>query len=246
MKSIIVIPTYNERDNIRELIATIRKQVFAEKPEILVVDSASPDGTAAAVEEICKTDAGVHLFSQPKKLGLGKAYMDGMRWVLERNYDCLVTMDADFSHHPRYLPTMLNEITLKDLVIGSRYVDGGALKSWPYHRRLLSKFANWYARTLTGLPFSDLTAGFHCFRTPLLKRVLSHPLETEGYAFLVELKFLSILEGAKYREIPIVFSDRTKGASKISKQVIWESVMFTLKLARHRAEVLERLKEKPL
>lgn len=231
----IIIPTYNERDNIREMITEIYSQSFLNQPDVLVVDSASPDGTAAAVKELCEKNDQVKLINQPQKMGLGKAYLEGMRWGIQQNYDCIITMDADFSHHPKYLPQMLVAIQDQDMIIGSRYVKGGKLKNWPYRRKLLSAFANWYARTLTGLPFYDLTAGFHCFRTPLLKKILTHSIQTEGYAFLVELKFHAIMEKASFREIPIIFSDRTKGSSKISNRVIMESVRFVLHLARSRS-----------
>lgn len=229
MKPIIVIPTYNERDNIRELVGSIRAEVKSIRPDILVVDSASPDGTADTVRAIKERDPMVHLISQNAKLGLGRAYLDGMQWALERDYDSLVTMDADFSHHPRYLDLFFRETQKHDLVVGSRYIKGGELRNWPLARRFLSRFANGYARLLTGLPFSDLTGGFHCFRADLLKKILRYHIHSEGYAFLMELKSLAILQGARYKEIPIIFSDRTRGDSKISKRVILEAVFFVLK-----------------
>lgn len=229
MKPVIVIPTYNEGENIQDLVTAIRAENLNPVPDILVVDSASPDGTAETVLNIQKHDPLLHLFRQNAKLGLGKAYLDGMRWALERDYDCLVTMDADFSHHPKYLHRLFREIGTYDLVIGSRYIPGGELKNWPESRRMLSRFANWYARTLMGLPFSDLTSGFHCFRTDLLKKILQNRIHAEGYAFLMELKYLALLYGARFCEVPIIFSDRTKGDSKISKKVILESALFVLK-----------------
>ena len=227
MKPIVLIPTFNEKGNISELIHLLREEMGVDLP-ILVVDSASPDGTAQAVRELQQVDRFLHLLEQPAKLGLGCAYLDGMDWVLKRDYDCLITMDTDFSHHPRYLPLFLKEIDNADLVIGTRYIPGGELRNWPASRRMLSRFANWYARTLMGLPFSDMTSGFHCFRTLLLKRILRYRIHTEGYAFLMELKFLAIAQGARYREVPIIFSDRTYGDSKISKRVILESMLFVL------------------
>ena len=152
--------------------------------------------------------------------------MDGMDWVLKRDYEALVTMDADMSHHPKYLVPMLEAIRDHDLVVGSRYMKGGGLENWPLARQCLSRFANGYASTLTGLPFHDLTSGFQCFRTTLLRKVLSHNIHTEGYAFLVELKFLSIVQRAHFKEVPIIFTDRTRGTSKISKRVIFESMLF--------------------
>lgn len=236
MKPIVIIPTYNERENVQDLVTAIRVEKFETPPHILVVDSASPDQTAAAVNGMRQNDPNLFLLSQEAKLGLGKAYLDGMRWALERGYDCLVTMDADFSHHPKYLHRFFKEIGAYDLVIGSRYIPGGELKNWPESRRMLSRFANWYARMLMGLPFSDLTSGFHCFRTDLLKKILQNRIHTEGYAFLMELKYLALLFGARFCEVPIIFSDRTKGASKISKKVILESALFVLKRIGQRAQ----------
>lgn len=230
MKPIVVIPTYNERENICDLIGVIIQESSHPDLEILVVDSASPDQTSSAVGEMQKQIAGLHLLTQPAKLGLGRAYLDGMRWALDRSYDCLITMDADFSHHPSYLKDFLEKLKTYDLVVGSRYTPGGRLENWPWHRRALSGFANGYAKILTGLPFSDLTSGFHGFRTPLLKKILDHAIHTEGYAFLIELKHLAILERARFLEVPIIFSDRTRGSSKISKRVIFESMLFVWSL----------------
>ena len=229
MKPIAIIPTYNERENIKEIIPIIRQHVKNYDLHILVVDSASPDGTQEAVLEIQKSDPQVFLLSQKAKLGLGAAYEDGMRWALDHGYDRVITMDADFSHHPRYLNTLLKESLDKELVFGSRYVPGGELKNWPRSRQLLSRFANWYASRITGLPFSDLTSGFHCFHSNLLRKILQDPLRADGYAFLIALKFLAIANGATCLEVPIIFSDRTKGEFKISKRVILESVFFVWK-----------------
>lgn len=234
MKPIIVIPTYNESDNIKELVSLIRTHVDNPNLEILVVDSTSPDDTASVVRELKKEDSKLHLLSQPGKLGLGKAYLDGMAWALKKDYDCLIMMDADLSHHPRYLASMLEKIKKYDLVIGSRYIKGGGLENWPIHRRILSVFANWYARTLIGLPLYDLTSGFNCFRTSLLRKILQSPIRTEGYTFLIELKRNSVLMGASIQEIPIIFTNRRKGSSKISKRVIVESIFFVLKCSLNR------------
>ena len=229
MKVLVCVPTYNEKKNIAEMVRLIRAETQGMEIDILVIDSASPDGTAEADLDLQKEDSGLFLFRQPAKLGLGRAYLDGMRWALTKPYDYLITMDADFSHHPRYLRQLLAVAPDHDLVIGSRYAKGGRLENWPLRRRILSRFANWYATTLTGLPFNDLTSGFHCFHTELLRRILEHPIQTEGYAFLVELKFHAIMHGATFAEVPIVFTDRINGDSKISKKVIRESVFFVLK-----------------
>lgn len=237
MKSIVVIPTYNERENIQDIVRCIRNECLLEPIDIIVVDSASPDGTAWAVAQLQKEDPEVYLLSQKEKLGLGRAYLDGINWAIQRNYDCLITMDADFSHHPRYLPVLLKEAASFDLVIGSRYIHGGKLENWPLARRLLSRFANWYAGTLTSLPFKDLTSGFHCFRIPLLKKILRMPIHTDGYAFLIELKFRALILGATYKETPIIFSDRARGVSKISKRVMFESMLYVLKLLSQRNRI---------
>jgi dolichol-phosphate mannosyltransferase len=236
MRPIVIVPTYNERENIRDLITTIRQEVTQYDLHILVVDSASPDLTSEVVCELQGRDATIFLIKQSAKLGLGTAYQEGMRWVLDRGYDRVITMDADFSHHPRYLESFLRESDRYDLVVGSRYVSGGELQNWPRSRRMLSRFANWYASRITGLPFSDLTSGFHCFHSDLLKLILKDPLRAEGYAFLIALKFLAVVHGAQCLEIPIIFSDRTKGESKISERVILESVFFVWKcfFQRHR------------
>ncbi len=243
MKPIIVIPTYNERENISELVSLIHKEAGEWSLSILVVDSASPDGTAKVVRKLQGQYPHLYLLEQTAKRGLGNAYLEGMRWALERDFDYLITMDADFSHHPGHLNDMLQKIEHSDLVVGSRYIAGGELRNWPKRRRFLSQFANWYARTLTGLPFSDLTSGFHCFRTPLLRKILRYRIHAEGYAFLIELKFLAILQGARFGEIPIIFNDRTKGDSKISKRVILESILIVLLRSLHRARILRLVKQ---
>ena len=242
MKAVAIIPTYNERENIRELIALIRSEVSHCDLDVLVVDSASPDRTGDAVVQIMEHDSQLFLLRQSAKLGLGVAYQEGMQWALERGYERIITMDADFSHHPRYLDQFLQASETKDLVVGSRYVSGGELQNWPLARKCLSRFANWYASKITGLPLSDLTSGFHCFHGELLRKILRDPLGAEGYAFLVALKFLAFVNGARYVEIPIVFSDRTKGESKISKRVIFESILFVWKcfFQRHRLKGANR------
>lgn len=242
MKAIVVTPTYNEADNMEELVRTIRTEVQTPL-DILVVDSASPDGTADRVRELQKKYPGLHLYEQKAKLGLGRAYLDGMQWVLDREYDCLITMDADLSHQPKYLRDHLREIQHHDLVVGSRYVPGGGLYNWPRRRLVMSRFANWYATTLTGLPFQDLTSGFQCFRTPLLRNILRYRIHTEGYAFLVELKFLAIMQHARYKEIPIIFANRRSGDSKISKRVMFESMFFIFNRSFQRGRVKKTLRE---
>ncbi len=241
MKTIVCIPTYNEADNIPGLVAAIRAEVTLPL-DILVVDSASPDKTADKVRELQKKDPNLHLLEQKAKLGLGKAYLDGMDWVLSNGYDAMITMDADFSHQPKYLNDHLRLIQNHDLVVGSRYIKGGGVENWPKYRLALSSFANWYATTLMGLPFHDLTSGFQCFRTSLLKKILRYNIHTEGYAFLVELKFLAVMQSARTTEFPIIFPNRRQGDSKISKRVIFESMLFVMQRALQRGRVKRALK----
>lgn len=233
-KALIVIPTYNEYHNIGRLRDGIQALNTPYRIDILVVDSNSPDGTGRLVEEMKARYSNLYVCHQPKKLGLGKAYLDGFRYMKEQlptPYDVIITMDADFSHHPRYLPAMLEMLDNYDLVVGSRYVRGGGFENWPKRRILLSRFANLYAKMLTGVPLHDLTSGFHCFRRETLRHVLRYNIlmKAEGYAFLIEIKFLAFQEGFRIGEIPIIFCDRTVGASKISKSVIFESALIPWK-----------------
>jgi len=234
-KVMIVIPTYNERDNIQEIISVINQTtVPGYDIEVLVVDSNSPDGTGEVLEKMRAGMKHLHVYHQPQKQGLGRAYLDGFRHLEENfrdNIDAVITMDADFSHHPRYLNAVLASLEKADLVVGSRYVHGGRLENWPLHRRILSRFANIYASYLTGVPLHDLTSGFHCFRRSTLQRVLKYKavIRADGYAFLIEMKYFAHYEGFKVAEVPIIFSDRTKGKSKISQKVIFESAIIPWK-----------------
>ncbi len=227
-KALIVIPTYNELENITEMVNAIGAVKASHDLEVLVVDSNSPDGTGERLEEMAKAVPFLRVLHQPRKMGLGCAYLDGFRHAREQwpgRYNAVLTMDADFSHHPRYLPAMLEKLEQSDVVLGSRYIPGGRLENWPTRRKWLSRFANAYAAMLTGARAHDLTSGFHCFKTPVLEKILTHKISAEGYAFLIELKVYAIQEGFSIAEVPIVFADRTKGASKISKNVIAESAM---------------------
>ena len=236
-KALIVIPTFNEKENIQEMIPMIMAvQVPRWTIEVLVVDSNSPDGTGKILEDMKLRVPRLHVCHQSKKLGLGKAYLDGFRYFEEKlggsQFDAIFMMDADFSHHPRYIPAMLEKLEGRDLVVGSRYIAGGSLENWPWDRKVLSRFANFYAKTLTGVPVHDLTAGFHCFRRDALRKVLKLQhlfIDAEGYAFLIELKFLTTYLGYRVGEIPIIFADRTKGVSKISERVIFESSLIPWK-----------------
>jgi dolichol-phosphate mannosyltransferase len=193
---------------------------------ILVVDDGSPDGTAAIVREVAARDPAVELLSRPAKLGLASAYQTALRRVLDEDRDdCVVTMDADFSHHPRYVPALVAAAASHDLVVGSRYVAGGGIDNWGARRRLLSLAGNWYARAVTGTPVRDLTAGFTCMRTDFLRTVPFERIEARGYAWLIALKTLFHWRGARIRELPIRFVERRFGQSKLSSNIVYEGLI---------------------
>ena len=221
----VVLPTYDERDSIGPLLVELRTQL-GPAAHILVVDDASPDGTAEVVRQVAARDPGVELLSRSGKLGLASAYQVALRRVLDDGRDeCVITMDADFSHHPRYVPALVAAAADHDLVIGSRYVAGGGIDNWGVRRRMLSLAGNWYARTVTGVPVRDLTAGFTCLRTDFLARVPFERIEARGYAWLIALKALFARRGARIREIPIRFVERRFGSSKLSRNIVYEGLI---------------------
>lgn len=199
--------------------------------EVLVVDDGSPDGTAGIVEAIGAQTERVHILKRAKKMGLGTAYKAGFKWALERSYDYVFEMDADFSHDPGHLPEFLRAIETADLVIGSRYRDGKVtVVNWPMGRLLLSYFANVYARVVTGVPLWDLTAGFKCFRRTVLESIDLDDIRSNGYAFQIEMHFRAWRKRFRIVEIPIVFVDRTEGTSKMSKHIVREAVWMVWRL----------------
>ena len=221
----VVLPTYDERDSIALVLTELRAQL-GPAARILVVDDDSPDGTAAIVREVTARDPAVELLSRPAKLGLASAYQTALRRVLDEGRDdCVVTMDADFSHHPRYVPALVAASAEHDLVIGSRYVAGGGIDNWDARRRLLSLAGNWYARTVTGTPVRDLTAGFTCMRTDFLRTVPFERIEGRGYAWLIALKTLFHRHGARICELPIRFVERRFGQSKLSSNIVYEGLI---------------------
>lgn len=228
MRTLIVIPTYNEKDNIKRLVALINKELPA--ADILVVDDASPDKTGAAVKLMAKSNKRVKLIERSGKLGLGTAYVEGFKYALAHKYDYIFEMDADFSHDPKYLPDFMEAIKKNDLVIGSRYVNGISVVNWPIRRLMLSKFANLYARTITGLPLTDLTSGFKCYRSSVLKAIDLDKIHSDGYAFQIEMHYKAWKKGFKIKETPIIFVDRHAGSSKMSKHVIAEAALIVWKL----------------
>jgi dolichol-phosphate mannosyltransferase len=220
-KSLIVIPTYNEIDNIREIVPAVLRLPFP--LEVLVVDDNSPDGTGAAVEEIGARDSRVHLLRRAGKMGLGSAYIAGFRWALERDYAVVFEMDADFSHDPAAIPSFLEAIEHADLVLGSRYLSGVTVVNWPLRRLILSYSANAYSRFLTGVPVQDLTGGFKAFRREALESLDLSKVKSDGYSFQIELTFLCWRHGLRVKEIGIVFADRRVGISKMNRRIIFEA-----------------------
>lgn len=228
-RGLVIIPTYNERENLPRLIPLVLEQ----DPclEVLVIDDASPDGTGDVADAIAAGDPRVHVLHRSGKLGLGTAYIAGFRWGLERHYSWLFEMDADFSHDPSHLPAFLNALADYDVVLGSRYLNGRVtVVNWPIARLLLSYYANVYARVITGLPLYDATGGFKAFRREVLQELALDRVESEGYSFQIEMSMRAWKKGFRIGEIPIVFVDRTTGESKMSKRIIREAVWRVWKL----------------
>ncbi|MFN8581884.1 MAG: polyprenol monophosphomannose synthase [Gemmatimonadaceae bacterium] len=228
-RALVIVPTYNERENILRLIDAVLPQ--DPRLEVLVVDDGSPDGTGQLVEERAATDARVHVIHRASKLGLGTAYVAGFKWALERDYEFIFEMDADFSHDPAHIPQFLASAADADLVLGSRYRDGKVtVVNWPISRLMLSYAANIYARMVTGLPLFDATGGFKCFRRRVLEALDLNDVRSNGYAFQIEMSFRAWKKGFRIVEIPIVFVDRTEGESKMSKRIVREAVWMVWRL----------------
>lgn len=228
-KAIVIIPTYNEIENIVFLIEDIFN--ILPQADILVIDDNSPDGTAAAVEAISKKDSRVKLMKREGKLGLGSAYVAGFKYACSKDYEFILQMDADFSHQPKYLSQLLKEAESYPLVLGSRYVKGGAVLGWNIFRSALSRLGSLYARCILGLNVKDLTGGYKCFRRKALEKILATPINSEGYVFQIETTFKAYKMGFAIKEIPILFRNRSKGASKISKRIIFEAMLRVPALA---------------
>ncbi|HJR42203.1 MAG TPA: polyprenol monophosphomannose synthase [Gemmatimonadaceae bacterium] len=225
----MIIPTYNERSNVLRIVEAVLER--DSRLEVLVVDDGSPDGTGALVGEVATENTRVHLIERGQKLGLGTAYVAGFKWALERGYDYIFEMDADFSHDPGHLPQFLEAIKGADLVLGSRYRHGKVtVVNWPMARLLLSYFANIYARIVTGLPLDDATGGFKCFRRSVLEAINLDDVRSNGYAFQIEMSFRAWRRGFRIVEIPIVFVDRQEGQSKMSKRIVREAVWMVWRL----------------
>lgn len=222
MNIFTVIATYNERDNLEKLIP----EIFRVVPEIqlLIVDDNSPDGTSQLVKELQQHNPRLHLLTRPKKLGYGTAFIAGFDYVLQKNADIVITMDADFSHDPAVIPRMLERIKEADVIIGSRYINGIRILNWPLRRLLLSAFANRYVNLILQLGIKDCTSGYRCYRSEVLKRVNYRKIKSRGYAFLVEILFLIKRAGFRVVEEPIIYTERREGHSKMSKSLIIESM----------------------
>jgi len=228
LRSIAVVPTYNEAENIETMLARLSAAV----PElhVMVVDDASPDGTADIAARLHALYPGLQILRRTGPRGLGHAYKEGIRSALEQQYDRIIQMDADLSHDPAYLPAILQASETADLVIGSRYVRGGGVLHWPWYRILLSRIANRYVRLITGVPIADATAGFRCWKAEAVIAARVNTMTSEGYAFAVELTYRAHRAGLRIVEVPIVFPDRRYGQSKMSRKVIWESIRMPWRL----------------
>jgi len=224
----VVIPTYNERDNLERLA----RQILSQDPAInlLVVDDNSPDGTGALADRLAAEESRVRVLHRAGKLGLGSAYREGFRLALDMGADLVVQMDADFSHDPAILPAFFEKMRESDLVIGSRYLNGISVVNWPLRRLMLSYFASVYTRVITGLTISDCTSGFKCFRSSALEAIDLDRVRSDGYSFQIEMNFRLVERGFRVAEVPIIFIDRHAGTSKMSKRIVREAVLMVWKL----------------
>ena len=232
MRILVITPTYNEKENIEAIV----EQVLAVNSDIemLVVDDNSSDGTGDIVDRIIESEPRVHVLHRAGKLGLGTAYVEGFKKAIEMDVDCVVQMDADFSHHPSYLQSMLDKLEEADVVIGSRYMHGNiSVVNWPLSRLMLSYFANVYARWVTGLPVYDVTGGFKAIKIDVLKSIDLDKISSNGYAFQIEMNYIFHKKGFTIAEVPIIFADREGGVSKMSRKIVLEAV-FRIWLYRFR------------
>jgi dolichol-phosphate mannosyltransferase len=221
-RMLVVIPTYNEAATIRKAVERVRSVVPA--AEVLVVDDASPDGTGEIADGLAALDPNVHVLHRSRKEGLGVAYVAAFRWGLERDFDTLVEIDADGSHQPEELPRLLAALPNADLVLGSRYVPGGRVVDWPWHRELLSRGGNLYTRLLLGMPLHDATGGYRAFRASALRQLSLDTVASAGYCFQVDLAWRAVRAGLRVVEVPITFVERTEGTSKMSGSIVREAL----------------------
>jgi dolichol-phosphate mannosyltransferase len=221
----VVVPTYNERENLAPLVSAVRSELNEVAPDhrVLIVDDSSPDGTGEVADELAGADSRVQVLHRPDKRGLGPAYIAGFQHALEAGTELIVEMDADFSHDPSYLGPMLEAAREADLVLGSRYVDGGGVRNWGLARRIVSRGGSWYARAVLGVPVRDLTGGFKCFHREVLEAIDLSQVRAQGYAFQVELTYRALQMGFRVVEMPIVFTERRAGQSKMTRRIVLEA-----------------------
>jgi dolichol-phosphate mannosyltransferase len=228
MKTLVIIPTYNEIENIERMVEIVLSK--SEDIEILVMDDNSPDGTGMRVRFMQSTEPRLHLIERPGKMGLGSAYVTGFKYALEHDYEYIMEMDADFSHNPDDVPRLIAAAQNKDLVIGSRYCNGVNIINWPFKRLLISYFASKYVRVITGMPIKDPTGGFKCFHRRVLESIDLDKILSDGYGFQIEMNFRAWVKRFRIKEIPIVFTERLNGVSKISKHIVWEAAWMVWQL----------------
>ena len=227
MSTIVLIPTYNEKENLSKMVTAVKSAI---QTDILIIDDNSPDGTGQLADTLAGQYPGVYVLHRQKKEGLGKAYVAGYNWVLQKDYQEVIQMDCDFSHDPKYLPEMQSALQEADLVLGSRYVLGVSCYNWPLRRILLSKFANVYVELFTKLPVKDATGGFKAFRRKVLETINVNTIRSNGYSFQIETTYRAFRQGYKIKELPIIFYERTMGKSKISKYIILEAAWLVFKM----------------
>ena len=228
-KQLVIIPTYDEKDNVGPISQAVHQH--CPDADILFVDDNSPDGTGQIIDNLCKQDSFIHVLHREEKNGLGRAYIAGFKWAIERKYDLIFEMDADFSHDPAELPNFIKAAEHSDLILGSRYVNGVRITNWPLSRLLLSKSAATYVRLITGMPISDPTGGFKCFRRAVLESIPLDDIIANGYSFQVEMTHRAWMRGFRIGEVPITFVDRRTGYSKMSSDIFKEALWLVWKLA---------------
>jgi dolichol-phosphate mannosyltransferase len=227
MRTVVCIPTYNERDNVPSLVEEILATTEA---DVMILDDDSPDGTGQLADLVAQGEPRVKVVHRPRKSGVARAYKDGFGRALDASYDAVFQMDADFSHQPRYLPQMIAALDGADVVVGSRYTTGGGVENWDIPRRIVSRASNLYARTVLGMAYEDATSGFVGFRKHVLEAIDFHSIDAEAYAFQIELKYRAHRLGFKIVELPIIFYDRTAGHSKMSRRTVAQAVLRVLEL----------------
>ena len=227
-KALVIIPTYNEIENVERMIEVVLS--LPEQPDVLIVDDNSPDGTGSKVNEIIQSNKKVNLISRSGKLGLGTAYIEGFKFALAEGYDYIIEMDCDFSHDPKDISRLLKEIDYYDLVIGSRYIQGVNVVNWPLKRLILSMGASFYTRVITGMPLKDATSGFKCFRKEVIQSIDLDKIHSNGYSFQIEMHYKTWKKKFRIKEMPIIFTDRIDGHSKMGKAIVREAIFMVWKL----------------